>query len=315
MEDKSRNALKPGTELEGYRFDRVLGAGRIGVTYLATELLLDRKVAIKEFLPAYMATREADGLSVSPPSRMDAEEFEWMRERFRYEAQALVAVRHPNIVSVQHFFETNGTGYLVMEFVDGQPLDALVPPGTILYEEEIREVFDPLLDGLQAVHDRVMHGHPFLHQDIEPEHIVIRRDGTPVLIDFGAAREAILHGFATEYYSWSLPTKEGYKPYEQYGGDGDLGPWSDIYSVGAVLYYCVAGKRPIAAPQRFGASFRGERDPLSVAADAADGNFSPALLHAIDRALAVREAERPQSVRELRELMTPTGLVAPATGT
>lgn len=305
MEDESRNALKPGTEFEGYRFERVLGAGGFGVTYLATELLLDRKVAIKEFLPAGIATREPDGLSVAPLSRMDAEDFAWGRERFRTEAQTLVAFRHPNIVGVHRYFETNETGYLVMEFVDGQTLNAMVPPGATLDEDEIHEVFDPLLDGLQAVHDKL-----FLHRDIKPANIFIRRDGTPVLIDFGAARQAL----GQHSRSLTAIISEGYAPYEQYESEGEQGPWTDIYAVGGVLYRCVAGRRPTDAPARVSAIMRGRPDPLVPAAEAAGGNYSPALLHAIDTALSVRETERPQSVHELRELMTPTRLVARPSG-
>ncbi|MBL8665223.1 MAG: protein kinase [Candidatus Odyssella sp.] len=301
MQDRP-DALKPGTLLEGYRFERVLGAGGFGITYYAVEELIGRAVAIKEFLPNGLAYREPGSSTVRPLSSGMADDYAWGLTRFRDEARTLVALRHPNIVPVLRYFEANGTGYLVMEFERGRSLGQILGQARTLEESEIREIAFPLLEGIKAVHAR-----GFLHRDIKPDNIFIREDGTPVLLDFGAARQALVER------SKSLTTivTPGYAPVEQYEREGKQGPWTDVYAMGAVLYRCVAGKRPPDAPARMSARFQGETDPMTPAAEVARGRYSPALLAAADAALALESRARPQTADALAGMLRGE---SPATG-
>jgi hypothetical protein len=287
--DERTNALPAGTELEGYRVVALLGAGGFGITYKAVDLLLDRHVAIKEYLPSVLANRGADRKTVKPFGRQEAEQFVWGLERFRTEAKTLVAFQHPNIVPVHRYFESNGTGYLVMAFQDGKSLADVIDAVGTLSEDELLTILRPLAAGLADVHAK-----GFLHRDIKPANIIIRRDGTPVLIDFGAARQAVTR----QSRGLTAIVTEGYAPYEQYETDSHQGPWTDIYALGAVLYHCVTGRRPPEAPKRIAAQLRKQPDPMVPAAVAAGGNYSESLLGAIDQALATDEAARPQSVRD-----------------
>lgn len=287
--DERTNALPVGTELEGYRVVALLGAGGFGITYKAVDLLLDRHVAIKEYLPSVLANRGADRKTVKPFGRQESEQFVWGLERFRTEAKTLVAFQHANIVPVHRYFESNGTGYLVMAFQDGKSLADVIDAVGTLSEDELLTILRPLATGLADVHAK-----GFLHRDIKPANIIIRRDGTPVLIDFGAARQAVTR----QSRGLTAIVTEGYAPYEQYETDSHQGPWTDIYALGAVLYHCVTGRRPPEAPKRIAAQLRKQPDPMVPAAVAAGGNYSESLLAAIDQALAVEEAKRPQSVKE-----------------
>ncbi|HEY7609550.1 MAG TPA: protein kinase [Alphaproteobacteria bacterium] len=294
MSDTNIHALPIGHTIDGYRILRLLGAGGFGITYLAEETTIGRKVAIKEYLPQGFAARAADSVTVRPVSASSQEQFAWGLDRFRKEAATLVAFEHPNIVSVYRYFEANGTAYLVMQYVEGKPLDALLAGGKTLAESEIEEVILPILDGLEQVH--AAH---FLHRDIKPANIYIRIDGRPVLLDFGAARQA----FGSETKSITAIVSEGYAPFEQYEAKGDQGPWTDIYAIGAVLYRCIAGQRPPAAPERISARLRGAPDPMAAAREAGAGRYGARLLEATDRALATMQGERPQSIAELRQML------------
>src|SRR5512134_2547974 len=185
MAEGRADALREGTQLNVYTLGPVLGAGGFGITYRATEQFTDRPVAIKEFLPTSIAHRALDGVSVRPLSHGSAD-FGWGLERFRLEARTLIALPHKNIVPVLQYFEANGTGYLVMEYQNGRTLGARLHPDKHLGEAELRRVVYPLLDALEAVHAK-----GFLHRDIKPDNIFLREDGTPLLLDFGAARQAV----------------------------------------------------------------------------------------------------------------------------
>jgi serine/threonine protein kinase len=296
--DERTNALPVGTELEGYRVVALLGAGGFGITYKAVDLLLDRPVAIKEYLPSVLANRGVDRKTVQAFGRQEQEQFAWGLERFRSEARTLVAFQHSHIVPVHRYFEANGTGYLVMAFQDGKSLADVIDAVGTLSEDELLTILRPLATGLADVHAK-----GFLHRDIKPANIIIRRDGTPVLIDFGAARQAVTR----QSRGLTAIVTEGYAPYEQYETDSHQGPWTDIYALGAVLYHCVTGKRPPEAPKRIAAQLRKQPDPMVPALVAAGENYSESLLIAIDRALAVEEAKRPQDVREFMALVDSRG--------
>jgi len=288
MTEEMRNALPKGYEIEGYQIERVLGAGGFGITYLAHEISINRKVAIKEYLPSGIAARGRDDVSVHPMSSGDRDNFQWGLERFRLEAKTLVTFRHANIVSVYRYFEANGTAFLVMAYEDGESLATILERAGTLSEAEIEEIMEPLLAGLEHVHDA-----GFLHRDIKPGNIYIRRDGSPVLLDFGAARQAL----GGRSQSLTSIVSAGYAPFEQYTTRGNQGPWTDIYAFGGVLYRAVVGERPPDAPDRI------RNDPYVPAVRVAAGKYSEAMLKGIDAALEVDEDKRPRSVAEWRAML------------
>jgi hypothetical protein len=291
------HALPKGHDLQGYRIERVLGAGGFGITYLATESMVGRAVAIKEFLPGSVAARGADGIAVHPLVPADAETFRWGLKRFRNEARTLVSFRHPHIVQVYRYFEANGTAYLVMAYEKGASLAEVLKTRRTLSAAELSGLLHPLLDGIARVHAA-----GFLHRDIKPANIIVREDGGPALIDFGAARQS----FGEKSQSSRAIVSPGYAPFEQYTSATEQGPWTDLYALGATLYCCVTGMRPVEAPDRVaGARMR-------PAAEIARGQYGPALLEAIDWALAVDPEDRPQSVDQWRAALSAPRAPEPA---
>ncbi|WP_428669216.1 protein kinase domain-containing protein [Reyranella sp.] len=279
-------ALPPGTTLGDYRLDAVIGHGGFGITYRAFDGQLAKVVAIKEYLPVEFAVR--DGLNVVARGARFADDFAWGRERFLDEARALARFRHPHIVPVMRFLVANGTAYTVMEFEDGRNVAELLrEPGRRLPADEVRRLAEGLLLGLGAVHAQ-----GFLHRDIKPSNVIIRRDGVPILIDFGAARQAM--GNRTRTMTSVLTPQ--YAPIEQFALDGNQGPWSDIYSAAAVLHHAIAGAPPPEAVSRVG------RDPYRPLAETQAGTFDQTFLAAIDRGLVFAPEERPQSIDEWSKL-------------
>lgn len=285
-------ALQPGARIHEYRILRVLGVGGFGITYLAQDVHLDLEVAIKEYFPSELAVRSPDG-HVQPRSRAEPAvvRFHAGLRRFVEEARALATFRHPNIVRVLRYFEAQGTACIVMEYETGQPLRRWMQGRLPLTQQTLLSIVLPLLDGLDAVHEA-----GFLHRDIKPDNIFVRTNGSPVLLDFGAARRVCAGGALTNIVS------PGFAPFEQYHSRGRQGPWTDIYSIGAVMYWMATGQKPLDAAART------KSDTLEASADLADpDNFEPALLRAIDWALVLEERRRPQSVSELRAVIARTG--------
>ncbi len=286
-------ALPMGTMLAGdYRIERVLGAGGFGITYLAEEQPLARRITIKEYFPADYAARDG-AIDASPRSQDCAGDYTWGLERFLEEAQTLAKFDHPNIVRVYRYFRANKTGYMVLHFEEGQSLKSwLKSLGRAPRQNELDRIMPPLLDALELIHNA-----DFLHRDIAPDNIIIRKDGSPVLIDFGSARGEI----AQHSMTVSALVKPGYSAYEQYATNSrQQGPWSDIYSLGATLYHAVTGSRPTDAPSRM------ITDELVPARDAALSSYRPAFLAAIDKALKLEISQRPKSVAIWRkELLEP----------
>lgn len=280
-------ALPNGTELvSDFRIEAVIGAGGFGITYLATEIALDRKVTIKEYFPGDFAARSAHADAV-PRSENCASDYQWGLDRFIEEAQTLAKYDHPNIVRVYRYFRANNTGYMVLHFEEGQHLKAwLQALGRAPRQTEMDRIVAPLLDALTVVH-----ASDFLHRDIAPDNIIIRNDGSPVLIDFGAARGDIAQHSRTV----SALVKPGYSPYEQYGEIGrQQGPWTDIYALAATLYHAITGKRPPDAPSRV------VKDEIRPARDAALSAYRPSFLKAIDQGLRIDIDKRPQSIAAWR---------------
>ena len=298
--DDYRNTLPANSVLEDYRIKRVLGAGGFGLTYLARDLReapesLARNVAIKEYLPFEIATRMPDGIQVGILSEADREDFVFGLEKFEREARTLARFKHPNIVEVRRFFRANGTAYIVMKYEKGVDFETVIESPDNMYEEDLRSIIGPLLDGLAAVHSQ-----GFLHRDIKPSNIYIRAgDFSPVLLDFGAARAAL----KTRSQKMTALVTPGYAPFEQYSSDGNNGPWSDIYGIGAVLYAAVTKDRPREATERMAALVKGKPDPQIPAAKRSENLFSADLLAAIDWALKVPEQDRPQTIAEFRDAL------------
>jgi serine/threonine protein kinase len=286
-------ALKSGTELVGdFRISRVLGAGGFGITYLADELALGRAVTIKEYFPSDFAVRGA-ALEAVPRSENCAGDYSWGLDRFIEEAQTLARFNHPNIVRVYRYFRANQTAYMVLHFEEGQSLKSwLKGLGRAPRQKELDRIIGPLMAALEEIHKS-----DFLHRDIAPDNIIIRKDGAPVLIDFGSARGEI----AAHSKTVSALVKPGYSPYEQYAETGKRqGPWTDIYALAATLYHAVTGKRPPDAPSRM------VKDDLVPAREAAVGAYRAGFLNAIDKALALNIDQRPQSIAAWRgDLLAP----------
>ena len=285
-------ALPPGFRLGEYRIERYLGSGGFGITYSAIDEHLDHRVAIKEYLPKHLALRDSSG-RVTVAAADDEPEFRWGLDRFLEEARALARFDHPNIVRVKRFLEAHRTGYIVMEYVDGERLSEMLKRKPTLTEEEIREHVLPLAAGLAEVHAAGL-----LHRDIKPLNIMVRADGVPVLIDFGSARRAV----SEKSQSLTAVVTQGYAPWEQYFPRGKQVPATDIYSLGAVLYLCVTGTTPQEARERAEARDRAQEDPLP-SATRATGSYSYALLAAIDAALAFRAEERPRDIATFLEMV------------
>jgi serine/threonine protein kinase len=282
------NALPAGYRLLEYSLQSVLGYGGFGITYLATDHNLDCKVAIKEYLPADQAVRGAS-YSLQPRSTDACEGYQWGLNRFLDEARALATFRHPNIVRVLRFFEANGTAYMVMELIGGRPLGQWLRRNHPVEERSLLAVMRPILDGL-----RVIHAAGFLHRDIKPNNIHMRTDIEPVLLDFGAARR-VVNEPGRELTAVITP---GYAALEQYHSHGNQGPWTDLYSVAAVMYYMVTGQRPIEAPAR------ANNDPLPRALDVGNrARYSEALLRAIDWGLDPDAKKRPANVDAYAEAL------------
>ncbi len=280
-------ALPSGTELAGdFRIKKVLGAGGFGITYLADELALARQVTIKEYFPTDYAARK-DEMKAFPRSKDCAADYKWGLERFIEEAQTLARFDHPNIVRVYRYFRANNTGYMVLQFEEGGSFKAwLRGLGRAPRQTELDALLAPLLDALELIHKG-----EFLHRDIAPDNIIVRKDKSPVLIDFGSARGEI----GPQSRTVSALVKPGYSPYEQYASTSrQQGPWTDIYALAATFYQAVTGKRPPDAPSRM------VRDEYVSARDAAIGSYRAGFLAALDKALLLEVGERPQSIAEWR---------------
>jgi serine/threonine protein kinase len=292
-DDAFPDALPNKSRLHWYVIERVLGQGGFGITYLARDTNLDRLVAIKEYLPADVAQRRADS-TVRPRSETHAERYRWGLERFVGEAKTLAHFDHPNIVRVYAVFEANDTAYMVMRFEDGDNLAHLLEQRGTLAEQDLLKILLPILDGLQLVHNA-----NFIHRDIKPENIHIRHDGSPVLLDFGSARQSL-----NRTHTMTVLVARGYAPLEQYYGDSETqGPWTDIYSLAATCYRAIAGSAPADALERIKGVLGSVREVLSPATAVGRGRYSNRLLKAIDHALEMSAKDRPQSIVEWRRAL------------
>ena len=290
-----RLALPAGYQLGKYRFERILGAGGFGITYLAQDKSLGRRVAIKELLPNEIATR-IDGSTVVAKTKSEEQNLAWARDRFLKEGRALAACEHPNVVNVYEMIEANGTAYMVTKFEEGRSFaEWLGEVGGAPTEKELRAILLPLLSGLERVHEA-----GFLHRDLKPENIYITDDGRPLLLDFGSARQAV----TDRTTSLTSIVTSGYAPFEQYHEDGKQGTWTDIYAMAAVMYRAIHGKKPPEATRRL------KDDPCLKLAKTYAGKYSDAFLRSIDKGLAVEVKDRMQTIEEWRHAIGVVGRIA-----
>jgi serine/threonine protein kinase len=281
---------------------RILGKpGGFGVTYLAWDLILQTAVAVKEYLPRDLVSRDANKLTVVPHSREEGEEFAYGLSQFLREARTLARFNHPNVVRVRDFFEQNQTAYLVMDYYEGISLDQYLSRNGGRLDEAVALAFmQPVLDGLSEVHAK-----GFLHRDIKPSNIYLTKAGTPILLDFGAARLA-LQGHRSRPLSVILTP--GFAPFEQYLPKREFGPEVDIYACGATLYYLVTGEKPQEATARY------KHDEMMPPDQKVPG-LTPRFSQAVMQALALEPEQRPRTVEAFRALLRAPEEPARSTGT
>jgi serine/threonine protein kinase len=296
-------SLPPGTRLEEFVIERVLGSGGFGITYLARDTELGRRVVIKENLPVQFCFRDTHSLTVAPRHSHgdDAANFQWSLDSFSREAATLASLDHPGIVKVLRSFRAFGTAYFVMPFVEGITLDDLIKQrmekGRGFSEEELLGLLTRVLDALGHLHSRGIY-----HRDIKPGNILITTDGVPVLIDFGAARQMVSER------SMTVIESPGYTPFEQLQSRGNIGPWSDIYALAGTLYKMLTFESPPKAMDRV------RQDPVgNLASDPRlAGLYSSKFLASIHWAFLFDERQRWQSAGEWSAVLAGKPAAVPA---
>lgn len=292
------DALPAGTRLAGYQIIETLGRGGFGIVYLALDTSLQRQVAIKEYFPAELALRCADGQVWVKPGA-DATAYSSGMKAFLSEAKMLARFDHPSLARVHTFWEENRSAYMVMPYYEGRTLAAvLAEMGAPPDEAWLRALLEPLLSALGTLHNAQC-----LHLDISPDNIIVLGDGRPVLLDFGVASRLA--------FDKTMPLtallNPAYAPIEQYSESANLqqGPWSDLYALAGVLHFAIAGVPPARATVR--AVDDPQRPLAETVAKRAQQfpglSYSPSFLAAIDQALAFRPRERPHGVAEFQLLL------------
>jgi serine/threonine protein kinase len=290
MSAVANRALPQGYRLQNYRIDRAISRGGFSIVYRAVDDN-GNVVAIKEYLPSGLVLR-TEGSRVHASSIENLDSFRFGMKCFFDEGKSLASINHPNVVRVLNFFRANETVYMVMKYERGRTLQQYIQGNQgMLPEGLIRHVFSRLLTGLREVHSRRL-----LHLDIKPANIYIRTDGSPVLLDFGAARQVLTTrgSKVTPMYTPGFAAPEQYRE-----GDADrLGPWTDLYGVGASLFACFAAFAPQAADSRV-------KDEHYVSARKLwGGKYSDNLLELVDQCLKLDSLQRPQSVMQVQKLLS-----------
>jgi serine/threonine protein kinase len=292
MEGQNETVLAVGTRIDQYVITGLLGRGGFGITYLINDEMLNKEFALKEFFPEDLVRREGNSLKFLARANSEAD-YRWGLKKFFDEARLLAQFNHPNIIGVRRVFELNDTAYMVLDLVKGTTFEKwLRGLDSKPTQEELDLVAGPLLSALDLVHDNRT-----WHLDISPENIMVRAsDGAPILLDFGASR------FEIKQHSQlvsALVFKSGYSAPEQYTSNADrYGAWTDIYAFAATLYRAVTGERPIEATSR-----QLNDDLVPAVKAAAAGDYRKSFLEAIDEALRLPPADRPQNVREWRSML------------
>ena len=281
---RDRRALAAGTDIGGkYTVGKVLGAGGFGITYLAQDVSLKRRVALKEFFPVGLVARGPDRMSVTCNSPNDEAPFERGLKRFFGEGQILARFNHPNIVRVFEVFRANGTAYLAMEFLDGKTLKDWITLNGRLETEQALQVMGFVLDALRAVHATHV-----VHRDVKPDNIYLTQQGRTLLLDFGGAKQLTAEGDR----SMDAMFAHGYAAPEQYYADsGKIGPWTDVYACGATLYKMLTGQTMRGALDRYS-----EDPPLAWLRV----TVAETIRAAVVKAVVLKHAERYQSIEEFQ---------------
>ena len=279
----SSHSLAKGVTVDNYILDGILGGGGFSIVYLAHDKD-NNQVVIKEYMPSRLAAR-GENNEVTPTSEINTERFAHGRRLFFQEAGTLINLKHPNIVNVINFFRANGTVYMVMDYEEGVNLQSYIKKHHGgLSETLLGAVFIPLLEGLKLIHSNGL-----LHLDIKPGNIHLCSGAHPLLLDFGAVHE-MMH---TRQFQPNQVVTPGFSPFEQLDPGGYVGPWTDIYAIGASMRACIEGTSPPPSPKRR------EKDTMRPAVNAFRKKYSPGLLEAIDWAMEVDPMLRPQKAEQL----------------
>ena len=289
-------SLPPDTVIGGYRVVRKISAGGFGVVYLAVDKE-GQQVAIKEYLPSALTVRDQGELVPHvAPEKLSL--YRLGLKSFFEEGRSLAQISHPSVVSVLNFFRQNETVYMVMNYLEGATLQDFIVTARdlkkqkVFRESTIRSLFDEILRGL-----RIVHQHKMLHLDLKPANIFITDDNKAVMIDFGAAREVLNKegNFTRPMYT------PGFAAPEMYRRDSTMGPWTDIYAIGACIYSCMQGYPPNDAPQRL------EKDRLALSLTRMRGVYSDNLIEVVEWCMSLDPLSRPQSVFALQKELSREG--------
>lgn len=282
------NYLQTGTIIDQYMIERELAHGGFSSVYLARQTADQIQVAIKEYLPRKLAHRTWNNVVIANSTETQTL-FLRGRALFFEEAKVLAKLKHPNIVEVIGFFKANSTVYMVMTYDYGITLDKLLSHKRVTVSLEfLLALLNTLLAGVEHIHNQ-----NFIHLDIKPANILVRPGYDALLLDFGA----IQHFPSTSANQKSTILSQGYSPLEQYTQKAQLGPWSDIYAIGASIRACLEGKTPVGSPSRM------KKDTLVPAVTALRGKFPEGFLKTIDATMSVRPEDRPQSIAQLRQAL------------
>ena len=280
-----------------YTITRTLGQGGFGITYLATEDVTERRVVIKENFPAEFSMRNSTNQQAGPAGAARKENYDWALGAFLNEAKILTQLNHPNIVPVLTAFRELGTAYYVMNYIGGKPLHKAAPQQ--ITEKWLLGILRPMLHALHYIHTLP---EVLLHRDIKPDNILVTPEGTPILIDFGAARSVI------STHTHSKVGTPGYSPPEQLSNTTAPGPWTDLYALGATCYYLLTGQNP---PDYHDRMFAAPGSDLLVHRTELQKRFSPELLTSIDKAFALLPTDRWQSAQEWLNAIAPARNTSP----
>jgi eukaryotic-like serine/threonine-protein kinase len=288
MNPQSSAPLPEGAEIGGYRILHALSSGGFSIVYLAYSEQSGECVAVKEYMPANRALRRPGELV--PHIRAEyLASYKYGLAAFFEEARILAAIHHPNIVQVLELLRANETIYMVMQFIEGTPLEKYILRHrvggriAVLPEDFIVGLFARVLDGLQEVHGRKL-----LHLDLKPANIFLQLDGVPKLIDFGAARRTVERDSGAVVPMFT----PGFAAPEVCERDGAVGAWSDVYGIGACMLACMSGKPPQEA------SSRAREDLVPIALEVLERSYSPQILSVTKACLELDPRARPQSARE-----------------
>ena len=280
---------------EQFTIERPLSNGGFGITYLAQDNFLKRRVVVKECYPEVFCRR--DGEKVKVRSQTHQNKYRAIIQMFMREARAIAKLKHPNIVGVHRIFEDNETAYMVLDLIEGRDLLSVIQDDfDKLSPDQVKELLIKVLDAIDLVHQ-----HDLLHRDISPDNILLDKWGNPVLIDFGAAREEASR--ETRAISAVLVVKDGYSPQEFYFAGGKQGPSSDLYALGATFYHLISGYAPPNSQTRMAEFASQNPDPCEPLVGRFP-DYDQAVLESIDKAMAILPKERIQNARSWLNTLT-----------